>query len=240
MKPTPIPRFPQAAFAPPAPDVIGISVSTNYADLLPLTLKANLPFLKKWIFVTRKSDVRTLLALAPHWRKVKILFWDFQNEGRIFDKGGAMAHAQTYAYEHYPQHWYLNLDSDICLPSTFSTFMKETLPTLDPAAIYGVKRLAYLRKSDYLKQENGIVDRMGERQVQGYFQLYQTPVLYEQSRDASICDVRFGDRFPGGKQLVLDLTVSHLGPYAAHWTGRTVGSGFVMDELPNGDQPKAQ
>lgn len=211
-------------------EIIGISVSTNYADLLPLVLEANLPFLKKWIFVTRKSDIRSLLALAPYWKKVKVLFWDFKNEGRIFDKGGAMAHAQSYAFSHYPRHWYLNLDSDICLPDNFSNFVQTVLPTLDSEAIYGVKRLAYLRKSDYLKKENGIFDRMGERQVQGYFQLYQTTVFYEQSKDASICDVRFGDCFPKGKQHILDLTVSHLGPYAAHWHGRIVGSGFTMDE----------
>jgi hypothetical protein len=211
------------------PGIIGISVSTNYADLLPLVLKANTPFLKKMIVVTAKKDVRTLLALLPYWRKVKVLFWDFQNEGRIFDKGGAMAHAQAYAYRQYPKHWYLNLDSDICLPSSFSTFIQGMLPTLNPEAIYGAKRLAYLKKSDYLHQTNAIVDRMGERQVQGYFQLYQTPALYEQSRDASVCDVRFTDCFTRGKQFILDLTVSHLGPLAAYWTGRTVGSGFEMD-----------
>jgi len=207
--------------------LIGITVSTNYADILPFILQANLPHLHQWIFITDKNDKATI-ALLSQYPKVEVLFWDFQNEDRTFDKGGAMAKGQAHAFAKYPDYWYLNLDSDLCLPSDFDQFHLQ-LPLLDKEAIYGAKRRGFLKLSDYQKRGESFGDRVGDKQVQGYFQLYRKHILYEQSQDASVCDVRFADRFERDRQIILNLTADHLGPFAAHWQGRTDGSGFVID-----------
>jgi hypothetical protein len=96
-----------------------ITVSTNYSDILPYTLEANRKFLKNWIFVTDVNDTKTIEILKKE-PTVTILYWDFQNGGRSFDKGGAVRHAQKYLYSNFPNDWYLIIDSDICLSPNFS------------------------------------------------------------------------------------------------------------------------
>ena len=69
--------------------MIAITVSTNYHDILKLVLAADKQFFDRWIFVTDVNDIQTIDVLTKH--DVIVLYHDFKNGGRVFDKGGAVA-----------------------------------------------------------------------------------------------------------------------------------------------------
>jgi hypothetical protein len=206
--------------------MIAITVSTNYHDLLPIVYHHNKDYFKHWVFVTDRGDAETInfLSTKPN---VTILFWDFQNHRNIFDKGGAIRYAQTFAYEKYPDDWYLIIDSDICLPREFSHFTAVFLPTYDVNLIYGLdERLDFESLEDFHNYTNYKKYEHGER-VDGYFQLYKDKFFYNTSRDASNCDNEFAKRFPG-RNLILGIPCVHLGN-KSHWNGkRELGSDFKL------------
>ncbi|SDI03452.1 hypothetical protein SAMN05660652_02736 [Propionivibrio dicarboxylicus] len=205
--------------------MIAITVSTNYHDLLRVTVPANLKFFKRWIFITDINDIKTIEFLAQY--NVIVLYWDFKNNGRVFDKGGAIAHAQNFAYKHYPDDWYLLLDSDICLSEEFST-VDGLMTSLDQNAIYGaLNRHDYQKYSDYKARQN-YFDYPWGNQLQGYFQLYKKKEFYVPSSDASKCDIQFLENFPA--RFTIDgFICSHLGRQG-NWQGRVAGADFIFDE----------
>ena len=69
--------------------LVAITVSTNYSDLLKLVLKQNLKFIDKWFIITDKRDKETI-NLIKNEKKIKILYYNFQNNNCKFDKGGAI------------------------------------------------------------------------------------------------------------------------------------------------------
>lgn len=207
--------------------MIGITVSTNYSDVLPYTLEANLRYFKKWIFVTDKNDTATINILK-NIPKVVILFWDFKNGGRTFDKGGAVKLAQEVAYNNWPLDWYLIIDSDICLSKDF----KIDLETLHPSFMYGAShRHDFYKLSDYKKNEN-FYNCPTYNFPLGFFQLYNEKHFYRSSNNASQCDDQFANRYFYGRMKMLDHFVcNHLGKNEVNWNGgRQTGSDFVIDE----------
>jgi hypothetical protein len=210
--------------------MIAITVSTNYSDLLPIVYHHNKDYFKHWVFVTDKNDQETInfLSTKPN---VTILFWDFQNHRRLFDKGGAICHAQSYVYEKFPDDWYLLIDSDICLPHLFNKFIEEGLKTLDEGLIYGLNdRFDYSSYDDFLLGRNEVrYTNWKYAYVAGYFQLYKKKYYYSSSRNAGSCDIEFTLYFKKGI-LINGLPCAHLGR-KSNWDGnRSLGSDFIIDK----------
>ena len=208
--------------------MIGITVSTNYSDILPFVLEANLPWLNHWVIVTDHNDHATQELLSKY-PKVTVVFHDFENNGKKFDKGGGMTVAQQYAYTHYPDEWYLILDSDIVLPKD----MKLDVSQLDPHKVYGtVGRICYRTASGY---RNGVDYGMSDNQrILGFFQLYKKHAYYRESNCAGYCDDHFIDDHwhKDDKVLIDTILVGHLGHNYQGWEGRKLGSDFLVDIEP--------
>lgn len=201
--------------------MIGITVSTNYADILPYVVEANLPHLDHWIIVTDRKDLATQKILAPH-SKIIVLYWDFQNDELIFDKGGAIKFAQEVAYKLWPDSWYLILDSDICLDADFSFDTCD----LDPNAAYGLlTRNLYYSLSNYKNQTYDYEYKNGR--PLGFFQLYKKHCFYKPSVTASECDDEFiVNNF--SDYHMKDKSCSHLGKIYNNHNGRKEVD-FVID-----------
>jgi hypothetical protein len=204
--------------------IVAITVSTNYQDLLSIVYEHNHAFFKHWYIVTDLKDKETIAFLSDK-HDVTILYWDFQNNNYIFDKGGAIRYAQEQAYENYPDDWYLIIDSDICLPPVFKSFLQDTLPGMDTEAIYGLNsRLDFSSLEDFKSFKNYKLYNHSKLIV-GYFQLYREKIYYGSSRNCSLCDCLFTSLF--SKRVMMTLFhCAHLGSQS-HWDGkRQIGSDF--------------
>ena len=195
--------------------MIAITVSTNYHDLLPIVYHYNKDYFKHWVFVTDKNDNETIKFLSDK-PNVTVLYWNFKNERRLFDKGGAIRHAQYFVYDRFPDEWYLLIDSDICLPPTFN-LLESYLTGFDTETIYGlVERFDFESLSD-LRILNNYKIYDNNNFPLGYFQLYKKRLFYENSNDASRCDGDFALRF--SKQIMISgISCAHLGN-KSHWNG---------------------
>ncbi len=212
------PRFKSKGKAP-RNLLIAVTVSTNYSDLLKICLRANRGWFDKWIVVTAEADVKTREVLAAH-PEVTVLLWDPNHRGAAFDKGSGVRLGQEHAYQHYPNSWYLVIDSDIVLEGNPGT-LRELLPNLPARSIYGIQRWDYASMRDLRKKINE--SRYGEEVPGlGYFQLYSIPYFYNRSKDASVCDEQFLAIFRKS-QFLPTISCSHLGQ-ESHWRGRQEGS----------------
>jgi hypothetical protein len=201
--------------------MIAITVSTNYHDILPYILEANLKHIIRWIFITDVNDSDTINLLTPY-DKITILFWDFKNNGRSFDKGGAVNYAQKYAYTNYPNDWYILLDSDICLPKDFSI----DISSLDENCMYGTDREYYNSASSYISNKPYLKSKIWPNHTLGFFQLYKKHIFYQSSNSAAHCDDEFARLLPN---KILPIVCKHLGTISVNWKGRSVGSDFLID-----------
>ena len=210
--------------------IVALTVSTNFSDLLAPCL-INQQFFKKWYIITDKNDQRTVDLIEKNNKdnKITILYHDFQNNGRIFDFGGAIRKGQAIAHNKYPDDLILLLDSDIILPSNF---MGEVLKiNWKENTLYGCKdRWNYLTYDDY--KNNKVISKISIRGetnsnwlVAGYFKLYLSKqILYNASNNCSRCDLEFHHKWEHYKKL--NIIVSHLGidsdlPTGQnHWDGR--------------------
>lgn len=153
--------------------------------------------------------------------KIELLFFDFKEGGHSFNKGGAIRLAQEYAYEKYPEEWYLIIDSDIILDDTFRYF-KNTLHVCDENAIYGNNnRKIFDTLEDYKNGKNYYYRHydIGCEDAIGYFQIYKRKIYYKNSNDAGYCDIDFSKNFKK-KYIINDIQSSHLGTPDINWKGR--------------------
>ena len=199
----------------PEPSLVAITVSTNYSDLLDICLEANSSWFDKWIVITQESDTRTRDVLAKH-PEVKVLFWDPTKDGAVFDKGSGVQIGQRYAYQMFPNSWYLLIDSDIVLEGIPSTFV-NSLNQRSPQGLYGIERWDY-KSLDDLKLKTNSKKYTDSEKFNGYFQLYSTPYLYTRSKDAGVCDLKFRALFRE-RELLASPKGSHMGQ-ESHWRGR--------------------
>jgi len=196
----------------PSNQITAITVSVNYSEVLAYIIEKNIHLFSSWIIVTDSKDERTI-ALVQKYPKIELLFFDFTEHGRKFNKGGGIRLAQEFVYRKYPDHWYLILDSDICLQFASELAL---LNHLDDQLIYlcGDRR-DYHSMSTLLKQESYMpYDGPIES---GFFQLYREKSFYKDSMDAGWCDIWFIQNFPSLKVLP-DLVCDHLG-MAENWDG---------------------
>jgi hypothetical protein len=208
------PPFRYRRVAPKA-SLVAITVSTNYSDLLEICLESNYNWFDKWIVITQESDARTRDVLAKH-PEVRVLFWDPRKAGAVFDKGSGVQIGQRYAYEMFPNSWYLLIDSDIVLEGLPFNFV-DSLNQNSPQGLYGIERWDY-KSIDDLKSKTNSKKYIDSEKFHGYFQLYSTPYLYTRSKDAGLCDLKFKALFRK-REILMSPRASHLGQ-ESHWRGR--------------------
>lgn len=213
-------------------EVIGITVSTDYDDILREVFESNICQLDHWFIVTTRRDLATQQFLRDQ-QNVTVLYWNPHSKGRLFDLGTGIRVGQKAAYKAFPKSWYLRLDSDIALPQGFRTKLGSLLD-LDWQAIYGAPRLEYLSLMKFRGRFGGR-RYVGSDGLHGYFQLYCLPLLYRGSRDASRCDLQFKKRF--FRNWVLeDVEVSHLGAGREDWQGRKADRYDLDQTNPEADR----
>jgi len=201
--------------------IIGITVSVNYTDYLTYILENNAKHLEKWYIVTSREDIKTI-NLIKGISNVEILYYNFYENGSLFDKGGALRYAQEIIANSFsePQN-ILILDSDIYLPENFSNISKTVI--LDDCLFGVYDRFDYATPNDFLQKKNG-QRYIHSDEYAGFFQLYKDnpKYRYKSSYDCSKCDFEFRDLFP--RKLRLNLPLDHLGEAFINWGGRKTES----------------
>ena len=217
--------------------LIAITVSTNFSDILEITMKQNLKFFDHWYIITEKNDAKTI-NLIKNIDKIKILYYDFQtnnikNNISIFNKGGALSYAQNLIYNKYIKCKILILDSDIYLPYNFRKIIeKENFQT--NTLYQNLIRIDYFKLTDFYNKTNPKYFKHSQLSC-GYFQLYYIDqtipnniiYYYGQSYDCSNCDEQFKILFNNNKTL--EIFIYHLGKASIHWQGRKDTSDFIID-----------
>lgn len=209
--------------------LIGICVSYNYFDTLQFMLPVNHLHFEKIYVVTQEDDTQTV-EFCKSFENVIVLFYHFKNNGKKFDKFGALNYAQSLAYQKYPDSWYLLIDSDILLPNNFSTVLKDE--ALNPECLYGANRHDVF-KSVELLQKNKLVKESkplfvnGKLTVIGFFQLYKKKGFHPNHfNSAAAGDVAFCQQFQ--YVCVLEnIHCFHLGVPKQNWYGKMVS--FIDD-----------
>ena len=200
---------------------VAITTSTKYADLLKMTIPHNYSFFEKWYIITHPDDVETIKVIRDYDHpNIEIVFFDFYENGALFNKGGAIKMLQQQIPCGTPV---LLIDSDIILPEDFL----QLIPEMDPDSLYSSK----FRHEFYsiINLQHNKPNKVYINDFSGFFHLYtQSPTrLYPESRDASVCDFTFKKLFPKDKQVALtELIPKHLGREKINWTGRK-GFDFV-------------
>ena len=216
-----------------AMSLVGVCVSYQYFDTLCYMLPVNSIHFEKLYIITQKDDTVTI-DFCKHFTNVEVLYYSFKSQGKSFDKFGALNMAQQIMYDHYPDAWYVNLDSDILLPNNLVDLLPESL---NPDCIYGGIRNNVYQTSDLLNKRK-IVETKENREfvygniltmkeiipfILGCFQLYKKKVFHRTTFDnASYGDVCFcRDHFDS--LCVLDnLHYFHLGFGSINWSGKVV------------------
>jgi len=215
-------------------DIIAITVSTNYEDILNIIISQNCKFFKKWIIITKISDTKTInVVKESNYDNIELLYYDFHlinGKETIFNKGGAIRYGQEYVYKNkdYIDNIILILDSDIYLPDNFTTIVNKI--NIENDKLYGSAK-----RRDYWSEENfkkNIVDfdYIYCRYLLGYFQMYKfnSTYLYNNSTDCGTCDKIFTFAF---KRLIIieNLEVKHLGKANVNWKGRVTHNDFILN-----------
>lgn len=210
--------------------LVCITVSTNYSDILQHIISQNLKFIDKWFIITSESD-RSTINLIKNNKKITVLFYDFQNNSNIFDKGGAIKMAQKYVYNLYSECLILLLDSDIYLPDNFMDIIKSTYFSVN-TLYHPIKRLDFYKLSEFYEKKN-YFDYAWMEGFHGFFQLYyynteidKKEYFYQESHNCSECDLLFRDLFL--KKNHIDISVYHLGKNGINWNGRK-DINFIID-----------
>lgn len=215
-------------------ELIGITVSKNYSDLLQDCLK-NKIFMKKWYIVTDENDKSTidLINNNNELNNIEILYHDFNNNGSIFDKGGAIKLAQERIYQNYNNELIMIIDSDIILPIDIAEKISNIYNNIDDDTIYNVSdRINYLTYQDYLSGKfiSKISDKFDDNsnwRIAGFFQLYKNnKYYYEQSYNCSTCDLTFHYKFKNAS--VIDVDVAHIGIDSDWPTGKNNWNGRII------------
>lgn len=214
--------------------LICLCVSYNYFDTLQFMLPINYMHFEKIYIITQQDDIMTV-NFCKEFENVEILFYNFTSDGKNFDKYGAMNYAQHIIYDKYPNHWYLNIDSDILLPNNFVDIL--TKQTLDEECIYGMLRIRVLKTSELMnknklltkykfKIENNSCKEYNIRPI-GFFQMYKKKIYQNLDyNNAAGGDRSFSKSFDKYEQFK-DIVCFHLGPTSKNWNGKTVD--FIED-----------
>jgi hypothetical protein len=191
--------------------------------MLPYVIEANYKFLKHWYIVTDKADYQTQ-DICRNFPNIEVLFYEFKTERHSFNKGGAVRYAQQMANEFFPNEYKLLLDSDVCLPPDFKKILNAAC--IEEGPLYGATRRIVPRLDHYItdKKFNYPLDVRWnlEERVIGFFQLYKSPLLYDDSYNCAEVDLTFAAKFES--QQFLPIVVDHIGVPGVNWNGRASSS----------------
>ena len=197
-------------------------------DTFKFMLPINYNHFNKIYLVTQKDDMETI-QFCKEFNNVEILFYNFKNNDKNFDKYGALNMVQKIVYEKYPDHWYLIIDSDIILPNNFIDILQKE--NLNQECIYGAMRNNIDKSSILLNNvipfhnyfHNNILNQYGNPpSILGCFQLYFKKNIFHRNdfNNASKGDFYFGfDNFNIFCQLE-NLVYLHLGLDKVNWDGK--------------------
>ena len=215
--------------------LIGICVSYNYYDTIQFVLPVNYLHFDKIYLITQSDDTNTI-ELAQQFENVEILYYDFKNNNKKFDKFGALNYAQRIVYTNHPDSWYLIFDSDIILPNNFIDVLIEE--NLNSECIYGAIRINVLKTSELLNK-NEIINKKficnnilhmknTPPSILGCFQLYKKKAYHRNNLiNAAWGDYCFGyDNFNMFCNLE-NIAYYHLGETGVNWDGKVVS--FIHD-----------
>lgn len=213
-------------------DIIGITISVNYDDILNYIIRQNTKFLKEWVIVTSTDDKATIsLINEAKLNNITILYFDDFKRDAVFNKGGALRFGQEYIIKKYKKRKniaVLILDSDIYLPDRFQKIITNL--DIKEDTIYGCPiRHDYHKIGDFLKSINKHIDYNGEAII-GFFQLYKLSdkYKYNNSYNCSSCDNDFTGLF-SNRYFIEKLSVSHLGRAFINWDGRNKTEDDIRD-----------
>ena len=213
--------------------LIGLCVSYNYFDTLKYMLPINYMHFEKLYILTHEDDTDTI-EFCGNFDNVEVLLYNFVNNGKRFDKYGAMNYAQHIIYKTYPDHWYLNIDSDIILPNNFINILEEE--ELNDNCIYGIVRNEVLKSSE-LMDKNELLEknknfhkhlfRGQPNLIVGFFQMYKKHIYQNiDFENAAYGDINFCYSFEVQKNLK-NIHCFHLGPAFKNWNGKVAD--FIDD-----------
>ena len=221
--------------------LVAYCVSYDYMDTLCYMLPVNHQHFDHIYIVTQTDDLNTI-NFCKNYANVTVLFHNFKNNGKEFDKFGAINYAQHIMYEAYPDHWYLGIDSDILLPNNFIDIL--VAENLDPNCLYGAIR-NNLERSSELRDKNQVVlqkknlnwvcnDILNKKTITkpsiiGCFQLHKKKCFVK----TNYSNAGFGDYEFGYENFQLfchlqNLMYLHLGPAGKNWKGVT--QRFIHDD----------
>ena len=205
--------------------LIGICVSYNYFDTLQFMLPVNYLHFEKIYLITQRDDLETI-EFCKQFANVQVLFYNFKNNGKKFDKFGALNMAQQIAYTAYPDSWYLLIDSDVLLPNNFIDILCSE--NLQAECIYGSIRNNVFKSSELLNKFALNNWKNNPPSILGCFQLYKKTNIYH--RDCA--DAGYGDYYFGHDNFNMfcnldNLMCFHLGQSGVNWRGKTVS--FIDD-----------
>jgi len=206
----------------PSKGVVAITCSAYYTEVLEIVIRENSSFFDKWIIVTDPKDIDTVNLLKKHPEIITLLF-DFTSRGNGFNKGGGIRLAQKYAYENYPNQWYLILDSDICIRSSKPI---DKLEKLESEAIYLCNDRRNFKKLSDFRQGVNFEQFLGDVRA-GFFQLYRKKYFYIDWPTAGRSDIAFANDF-SDIRVLRDLSCDHLGE-PENYDGKN-GPRFLIDE----------
>jgi hypothetical protein len=200
-------------------EIIAITVSVNYSDILDIIIPENYKFFKKWYIITEETDSNTFAIINKYnYPNIELVFYNFKSNNKIFDKGGGIKYVQSKYIKN--NDVVLLLDSDIILPNNFYEII-NTVP-INLNTLYGAKGRHDYHTIEHLS--NNIIDSIDNTKhafIIGYLQLYihTSHTLYNNSESCAICDLEFNRYF--AKKIYIDnLYVKHLGEAGINWNGR--------------------
>jgi hypothetical protein len=201
-------------------DIIGITVSVNYDDILKHLLEQNSKILKLWYIITSPEDKNTIdLVNEANLSNVKLLIYNDFKKNASFNKGGGLLFGQEHVYQtHGENNNILILDSDIYLPDNMLEILADGIK--DDTIYSAFERFDYSTLNDFINRKNP-KRPWKENEILGFFQLYKgsSKYKYKSSNNCGICDENFRNLFNGKREL-LNITVCHLGNARVSWNGR--------------------
>uniref|UniRef100_A0A6C0IR77 Methyltransferase domain-containing protein n=1 Tax=viral metagenome TaxID=1070528 RepID=A0A6C0IR77_9ZZZZ len=217
--------------------IIGICISYKYFDTLQFMLPINHAHFEKLYIVTQPDDLQTI-NFCKQFNNVIVLFYDFKNNNKTFDKYGALSYTQNIVYSQFPESWYLIIDSDIILPYNLIDILEKT--ELNSECIYGAIRINVLKSSELLNkkeivnknidwQYNNIIQLKNKPpSILGCFQLYKKHAFCRNDiNNAGNGDYYFGyDNFNVFCNID-NIIYFHLGKSGVNWDGKV--DSFIND-----------
>lgn len=211
----------------PIKDLIGITVSTNYDDILKHIIHQNQKFFEVWYIITEYNDTKTIKLIEDSgYSNIILLFYKFTDSICKFNKGGAIQHVQNLIDSEYTAKNILLVDSDIYLSDQLYLLIESLDVQYDSlySVVYRHDCKSYIDLEKNLKNSFELTDQNAD--YLGYFQLYKQDPLkkYLYSYDCSMCDLQFAELF--SKMVPIKGVVYHLGISGVHWQGRYNSSDF--------------